>query len=195
MAFALPKIDLKNPRMRNAALIIVAGLVIAALWYQYVYIERQQTHNQLKSQRVTRQNDLNAILAMKPQLDRLKREIRTDSLALDSLKSIFPDQKEIPKLIREITTVAAASGIITKKFTPLPDVPREYYIENRYNMTVAGGYHQLANFFSFFANLPLIINLSNVSISSSPGVAGAQKEADAHGGVAQTITAGFEMTP
>jgi type IV pilus assembly protein PilO len=192
MAFGIPKLDIKNPRLRNGLVMAVLGITLVVLWYQYVFEERRQMLGQLQGQRETRQNQLNAILAMKPQLERLRREIVDDKHTLDSLKSIFPDQKEIPKLIREITKVAAASGIATKRFTPQPDVVREYYVENRYNMAVTGGYHQLANFFSFFANLPLIINLGGVSITAGPGATNAQKN-----GVSPdlaTITAQFELT-
>jgi type IV pilus assembly protein PilO len=134
------------------------------------------------------------ILAMKPQLAKLRLEIQLDSAKLDSLKNIFPDSKEIPKLIREITKVAVASGIETKKFTPQPDIVKEYYIENRYNMSVAGGYHQLATFFSFFANLPLIINVSKVQINVAPDIQNAIKLSEEHGGTVASISATFEMT-
>jgi type IV pilus assembly protein PilO len=195
MAFVMPKIDFKNPKVRNVLLIVALAVTMVVLWYQYIFAERQQSLQQLQTQREARQNQLNSILAMKPQLERLRKEIVSDRQTLDSLKSIFPDQKEIPKLIREITKVAATSGIATKKFTPQPDVVKEYYIENRYAMSVTGGYHQLANFFAFFANLPLIINLSGVSITANPAAAAAaKKENGEYNSAVPTVSVNFEMT-
>jgi type IV pilus assembly protein PilO len=107
---------------------------------------------------------------------------------------MFPDQKEIPKLIREITGVARASGIYTTRFNPLPDIQREYYVENRYDLSVTGGYHQLAQFFSFLANMPLIINLSNVVISQNPSLEQSKQEAEEHGTPITSIMATFQMT-
>jgi len=191
MAF---KIDLKNPRVRNILIIVAVGLAGTALWYNSVYLEKQKMVVTLKADLVRKQNELNNIYALKPQLKKLEKDIAMAQVRLDSLKSMFPDQKEIPKLIREITSVARASDIYTTRFNPLPDIQREYYVENRYDMSVSGGYHQLAEFYSFLANLPLIINLTTVSIHANANLAEAKKEAEEHGGAVSSIIASFQMT-
>jgi type IV pilus assembly protein PilO len=188
------KIDFKNPRVRNILIIVAIGLGGAFLWYQSVYLEKQKTVVTLKADLARKQNELNNIYALKPQLKKLEKDIAAAQVRLDSLKSMFPDQKEIPKLIREITSVARASEIYTTRFNPLPDIQREYYVENRYDMSVSGGYHQLAEFYGFLANLPLIINLTTVTIHTNPGLAQSKKEAEEHGGPVSSIVASFQMT-
>jgi type IV pilus assembly protein PilO len=188
------KIDLKNPRVRNIVIITAVGLAGAVLWYQSVYVEKRKTVDSLHVELDRKQNELNSILALKPQLKKLEKDIAVAQLCLDSLKSMFPDQKEIPKLIREITSVAHGSEIYTTRFSPLPDIQREYYVENRYDMSVSGGYHQLAEFFSSLANLPLIINLTGVSIHENSNIAAAKKEAEDHGGAISSVVATFQMT-
>jgi type IV pilus assembly protein PilO len=191
MAF---KIDLKNPNVRNILIIAAIGVAGMVLWYQTVYVERQRTVNSLHRELDRKQSELNSILALKPQLKKLEKDIAVAQVRLDSLKSMFPDQKEIPKLIREITSVARASEIYTTRFNPLPDIQREYYVENRYDMTVSGGYHQLAEFYGFLANLPLIINLSNVSIKVNGNIVQSKKDAEEHGGPISSVVASFQMT-
>ena len=161
------------------------------MWYQQFYIPTEAVISDLDNKRKTKQETLRTILALKPQLNVLKQELGNAQGKLDSLKSIFPDQKEIPKLIREITSVARASGITTTKFNPLTDIEQEYFVENRYNITVNGGYHDLAEFFAFLANFPLIINLSSVNISANPDFSSAQEEQEAD---RATIVSSFEMT-
>ena len=195
MALKLPRIDLKNPKIRNVAVIVVCGIGLGVAWYQMICIPKEQELQGLESEMSKKQAELNSMLAMKPQLEKLKQDTALARVQLDSLKSIFPDQKEIPKLIREITRIAHASGIEAQKFSPLPDVEREYYVENRYSLVVVGGYHQVANFFSFLANLPLLVNLSEVSLRAASGASlrtgAAQEESDE---TPQTITASFKMT-
>jgi len=188
------KFDLKNPRIRNVSIMVAIALAITFCWYQMIYTERNKVLNDKRHELETKQNELNSILALKPQLKKLEKDIVTAQVRLDSLKSIFPDQKEIPKLIREITGVARASEIYTTRFVPQPDLQREYYVENRYDMSVTGGYHQLAQFYSFLSNMPLIINLSNVSIKTNPGYAESKKDAEEHGGPVASITASFQMS-
>ena len=188
------KVDLKDPKFRAPLSIIVVGLVGIALWYFNVYAAKNEECTALKTQLAKKQNELNNILALKPQLYRLEQEAAMSQHTLDSLKSIFPDQKEIPKMIREITAVAHASGIYTTKFNPRPDVEREYYIENRYDIAVLGGYHNLGQFYSFLASMPLIINLSNVSIKTNPKIEESKKNSEEHGSAVNSVTASFTMT-
>jgi type IV pilus assembly protein PilO len=188
------KLNIKNPHIRNIVIILCVGAVSFFLWYQFVYSGIISEINSLKKELAKKQEELNAIQVLKPQLKKLEKDIALANLKLDSLKSMFPDQKEIPKLLKEITAVAQASNISTTKFNPLPDIQREYYVENRYDLTVTGGYHDLAKFFSFLANMPLIINFSNVSIKVNPFLAQSKKDSEEHGTPITSIIASFQMT-
>lgn len=188
------KLNLKDPQLRAPLIIIAAGLVSMALWFFNVYTEKNNTYTSLRSELAKKQNELNNILALKPQLNRLEEEQALGRHTLDSLKSIFPDQKEIPKMIREITAVARASGIYTTRFMPRPDNEREYYIENHYDLSVLGGFHDIGRFYSFLASMPLIINLSNVSIKTNPKFEESKKNSEEHGSPVSSVTASFTMT-
>jgi type IV pilus assembly protein PilO len=188
------KINFKNPHIRNILLIFSIGAACTVVWYQMVFVGIQKEVSGLKVELTRKQNELNSIQILKPQLKKLENDIAVARIRLDSLKAMFPDQKEIPKLIREITGVARASNIYTTRFNPVPDIQREYYVENRYDISVTGGYHQLAQFFSFLANMPLIINLSNVSIKVNPTLSQLKQEAEEHGTPISSINASFQMT-
>jgi type IV pilus assembly protein PilO len=190
----MKKINLKSPSIRIALGILLVGALGVALWTQTIYKDQQNELTVLQKKRETKQNNLNSILAMKPQLKKLQIEVEQEVRLLDSLKSIFPDQKEVPRLIREITMVARMSDIATTKFTPQPDVQKEYYIENKYNMSVSGGFHQLANFYSYFSNMQLIINLTNVSMKVNPKLEQMRKENEEKGMPFPTLDATFQMT-
>jgi type IV pilus assembly protein PilO len=191
MAF---KLDFKNPKVRNPLLIVIIGIAGIGYWYSMIYQEKDLAIHKFEQDLSVKQKELNGILALKPQLNRIQAEIALAQHRLDSLKSIFPDRKEIPKLIREITGIARATGIFTAKFNPSSDIEKEYYIESRYNLAVAGGYHDLARFFSFLANMPLIINVNNVSFHANPDVENSKKLSEQHGSPVSSINASFTMT-
>ncbi len=188
------KIDIRSPKIQAMFGIIIACIAITWLWHQYIIKEKRAKTEELKSSYKVKQDELNKIISMRPHLTRLRKENEQLQIQLDSLRSIFPDEKEIPKLIREITKVASKSAIFTNKFNPLPDVVREHYIENNYYMSVIGGYHELAAFFSYLAEFELKINLSNVAIRMNPGVASSIKEFEVHGGTVKTVVSTFTMT-
>ena len=187
-------LDFKNPKLRHPLIISAVGIAGIALWYNMMYVDKNQIYVKAKSDLSAKQNELNCILALKPQLRRIQKEIDSAQYRLDSLKSIFPDRKEIPKLLREITGGARASGIVTTKFNPRPDVEREYFVENHYDMTVVGGFHDLARFYCFLANMPLIINLSKVTIKMNPRIEESKKLSEEHGSAVSTVISSFTMT-
>ena len=164
------KIDFSKPQTRIAVVLIVLILAEIAGWYVWVFQPRRERITTIRRNFRTKQAQLNTLLAMKPKLEDLQRQAREAQERLDSLKTIFPDQKEIPKLIKEITGIARASGIVATKFNPKPDIVKEYYVENRSDITMVGSYHALGHFFSFLANLPLIINLTDVKIQPNEDV-------------------------
>ncbi len=187
-------INLKDPKFRLPALILLIGVIGTVIWYNQFYISTNQAIETLEKKYNAQQDTLRTIQALKPQLNKLREDLQAAQSKLDSLKSIFPDQKEIPKLLREITSVARASGITTTKFNPMPDIEKEYYIENHYNMAVSGGYHQLAEFFAFLANFPLIINLTSMNIAANPDYINDLQTSGDQEEVSQTVVSQFEMT-
>lgn len=190
----LKKINFKSPQFQRAGLIFLLGIAGIGLWSQTIYKEQESSLRTLVEKRNNKQNELNNILAMKPKLAKLQQEVDIEKMSLDSLKSIFPDQKEIPKLLREITTMARMAGIINTKFNPLPDVEKEYYIENKYNMTVLGGFHEVAQFFSDLSNMSLIINLAKVNLKFNERIEQAINDNRINGSPIYTVSVNFELT-
>jgi type IV pilus assembly protein PilO len=191
MAF---KLNFKNPKLRNPLIVAVVGIAGIVGWVHFIYTEKNLAHIKVKADLAAKEKELNSILALKPQLNHIEQEIFAAQHKLDSLKSIFPDRKEIPKLLREITGVARASGISTTRFNPRPDVEREYYIENHYDLGVTGGFHDLGRFYSFLANMPLIVNLTKVSIRTNGGLEESKRLSEEHGSPISTVAASFTMT-
>ena len=185
-------LNLKDPRLRVPLLITIIVIGGVYYWFNQMYTPLTKEHTKLTKQLEAKKDTLRIIQALKPQLEQLRTELGAAQNKLDSLKSIFPDQKEVPKLIREITSVARASGITTTRFNPLPDVEREYYIENRYSIMVEGRYHDLADFYAFLANFTLIINLSSMHIATNPAFKASTE--DSGYDLAPTVLASFEMT-
>jgi len=89
----MKKINLKDPKLKWPVLISVIGLGIIALWYYYAYTPTMIKITELQKKTTMKQDTLRTIQALKPQLNKLREELHVAELRLDSLKSIFPDQK------------------------------------------------------------------------------------------------------
>lgn len=192
---SLKKINFKDKKVQTVVAIVLAGVMMIFGWYKYLYEPLSLRIVELRTDQESKQAKLNAILAMKPQLERIRAEIVSKGILLDSLKSIFPDSKEVPKLLQEITRLSNAANVHTTRFSPMADVQQEYYVENRYMITMWSGYHEFASFLANLANLRLIINLSDVKLATHPLLQSSVTEAEKTGLVPQyTIEATFTLT-
>ncbi|MFP4163149.1 MAG: type 4a pilus biogenesis protein PilO [Chitinispirillaceae bacterium] len=187
------KMNFRNPNVRNPLIIVFIAALIGYLWYEQFLKPTLADLDSLVTKKEAKETELRTINALKPQLTRLRDEMVVASAKLDSLKDIFPDQKEVPRLIRRMTSVTKKSDIVATRFHPLPDVQKEYYVENKYNVAVAGDYHNLGEFFSYLANFQLIINLSSVTISANPSYS-QERDKDPNEPFLPSIIATFEMT-
>jgi type IV pilus assembly protein PilO len=202
IASLLKKVNFRDKKVQAGAMIVLLGLGGAFFWYSKIYTPAQTDFLRLEQERKDKEDKLNSILAIKPQLERIRAEIEAKGQLLDSLKSIFPDQKEVPKLLNDITRLSQASDIFTIKFNPMQDQQQEYYVENRYALTMWGRYDDFASFLSRLANLKLIINLSDVKLNVHPRLEAALAVQSSQGAqVGQqpaapeyTIEAGFTLT-
>jgi type IV pilus assembly protein PilO len=188
------KLDIKDPNVRNVLIAVAVFLVVGYLWFDSFYTPKMEAIKALAEKKEKVEAELLKINALKPQLERLRQESIIMEAKLDSLKNIFPDRKEVPRLIREITAVNRRSGVVTTRFTPMPDVEREYYIENKYNVMMLGDYHNLGALFSYLANFQLIVNLDNVSINANPSYGVGGKDAGIYEDRQPSVLATFELT-
>jgi len=187
-------IDISTVYARIGLGIMIGAFVAAIAWYQLVIKPRFDTIETLKNKSNQLQVEINKLQALEPKLDQMRKEIEISRIKLDSLRTIFPDQKEIPKLLKTIAAQALSSGIVTNRFVPLPDVEKEFYIENRFAVRVKGGFHELGTFYSALANLPLIINLTEVKIEMYDKVDKSIKDAELYGSPIRSLMASFTLT-
>jgi len=186
------KFDLKNRNVQYALIGVFALGALVYGWVNQVYTPMAESIAALTEKKEQLEAELAKINTLKPQLERLREESVILNARLDSLRNMFPDEKEIPKLIRQITTVNRKSNITTTRFTPKPDVVQEYYVENKYDVALIGDYHNIGAFFSHLANFQLIINLSGVTITANSGYS--KGDPDANIERVPSALATFEMT-
>lgn len=194
VAMNTPKNAAKGPGTRLLVLILGISIAIAAAWYYQMYKPKMTELTRLKRELSDKQQQLNVIRKMRPQRDLLRTEILRKQQTLDSLKAIFPDRKEVPRLIHEITRLSRSSEIYTTRFNPLKSEVREYYIENHFSVALQGRYHNFGEFLSKLASLRLIVNLSDMHIDTHRSVGGRQMSPEEFDELPYTIIATFKMT-
>jgi type IV pilus assembly protein PilO len=78
----------------------------------------------------------------------------------------LPKEKEIPKLLTDISSLGRNAGLDFNSFRPQRDIPKDFYDEIPINIDVNGPYHNVGYFFDQISKLDRIVSVSNVRMTS-----------------------------
>lgn len=155
----------KLPNKQKIALLILLLLAeVAALFFLLIqpkYKELKGLGEQLAG--LQQQVQENRILAAR--LPILQKEYDQLNRQLDAALTELPNQKEIPKLLTSVTDEGKKAGLDFLVFRPQAEQPKDFYAAVPVDITVAGSFSSVGNFFAAVGNLPRIMNISNVKFS------------------------------
>ena len=161
---------LKLPtRQKILIVVLIAVLETAALvWFVLLPIEKELTG--LRAELVKLQGEVAEKTKIANNLPKLKAEYDLLSRELEQALTELPNSKEIPSLLTNITSLGKNAGLDFLVFRPKPEVPKDFYADVPVDIVLSGSYYSVANFFSAVANLPRIVNISNVVFSDIKSV-------------------------
>ncbi|MDF2396637.1 type 4a pilus biogenesis protein PilO [Pseudomonas sp. 3MA1] len=84
--------------------------------------------------------------------------------SFEQLLRQLPSDSEVPGLLEDISRLGLGSGLVFEAIKLQPEVPRPFYVELPIQITVTGGYHDLATFVSGVAGLPRIVTLHDFQL-------------------------------
>ena len=162
----LNKILATTPISKKVLVLILVALVFCLIGYYYIYKPKN-----------------NKILALQPEIQRLKKTLKENLEITKGIKDIeeelekiegrlsqaqaqLPTDKEIPNLLIKISDLGSVVGLEFLLFQPKPEVPKDFYNEVPIDIRIKGNYHMVAQFFDMIAHLPRIVNISNIGMRS-----------------------------
>jgi type IV pilus assembly protein PilO len=102
---------------------------------------------------------------MAANLERYIEQMKQMETSFGVLLRQLPSDTEVPGLLEDITRTGLGSGLEFEEIKLLPEVTQPFYIELPIQITVTGGYHDLATFVSGVAGLPRIVTLHDFDIA------------------------------
>jgi type IV pilus assembly protein PilO len=152
------------PRISVVLALFIAVVVAGWFFYWTSQIETLETgraeEQKLKEQY---QNKLRQAI----NLDALKKQKEEVSIYVQALEKQLPSKAEMDALLSDINTAGLGRGLQFELFKPGAVSIKEYYAELPIEIRVVGNYHDIGAFVSDIANLPRIVTLNNLKISSA----------------------------
>lgn len=159
--------DLFGSLNPNTTLVVIWVLVVIALLGGYFFLLYQplteertaedQRKTQLTTQRQTEEANLRRYNSNVADLARARAH------ALD-LQTVLPNDADIPGFMRNINSLAEASGLQIALIQPVEERAEQYYARIPVQLQVRGTFLALARFFHAVSQLPRVINMENIKL-------------------------------
>lgn len=147
---------------------LIAGLVVGGglLWGAHkVFLSDMEAGI---VERETKLAELNEQVEKGRRAERLLPQFRAEVAQLEAdlerLLRILPARRNTPELLRQIRGLTEQGDFNILRFDPRSFVDRGFYDEWPINISLEGGYHNLARFFDEISRLSRIYNIHNLQL-------------------------------
>lgn len=172
----MPKFDvniiLKLSLSKRLLILGAVWLIIIGLFYWFLYSDKLEEKNVLSA----KLEELNKSVADKQKiasnLPKLKKEREDLNNQLAQALAQLPNEKEIANLLQSISDAARAARLDILTFKPGKETAKGFYAEVTIDMKVEGGYGSVFSFFEKVAELPRIVNINGLTVTSGKEVRG-----------------------
>jgi type IV pilus assembly protein PilO len=170
---SLRKIDINDLDLNNlgswpAAVKVIACvllmIIVLALGYNFHLKDLEAQLDQQRQEEVTLKEQFAAKAFQAANLDAYKAQMKEMEESFGALLRQLPSDTEVPGLLEDITRTGLGSGLEFEEIKLLPEVAQQFYIELPIQISVVGGYHDLATFVSSVSSLPRIVTLHDFEI-------------------------------
>ena len=162
---------LERPKLQKIAILGATIILLAALYYSFLYSPRSDEMAKLADSVEIARNEKTTKQQKAANLPRLKKEHQQLDMQLTKAVAQLPNKKEIADLLRAISAKASQSGLDILLFRPRAEAFQEFYAEVPVDITVKGSFHNTVGFFDEVGRLNRLVNIDNIGFKN-PTVAG-----------------------
>ena len=156
---------LKLPRSKKIMLLVAVLLVLTGAYYYFLYAPEKRNLDVLEAKYNTLAKQLQESKAIHRDLEKFEAEVNKLNAELAVARTQLPDEKEIPEILKNISSLGKESNLEFVLFRPKPEEPQQFYAKVPIDLAVIGHYHDLGVFFDKVSKLPRIINVVDFNIT------------------------------
>lgn len=156
------------PLEKKLKLIIAAAILIMpmVLFFFFFYKPNVQKLAGLNAQKSNLETRLAAVKKKAQNREKLRLELNEVIAVFEETATLLPKEKEIPKLLKDISALGRNAGLDFLAFKPGNDTPRDFYAEIPVAINVNGPYHNLGFFLDQVSKLDRIVSVDNIKLGS-----------------------------
>ena len=146
---------------------IAAMAAVCAAGYFMYWSTQFEEHETLVAEEVTLKEKYRSKMGQAINLEALKMQKVQVDMYVERLQKQLPSKAEMASLLTDINQAGVGRGLTFELFKPGSVLVRDYYAELPIEIRLVGSYHDLGAFASDMANLPRIVTLNNMSLTTN----------------------------
>lgn len=162
---------LERPKAQKVGILVVLIILLVAADYSYLYGPQAEEITKLTEELDNARNEKTIKTKRAANLPKLRTDLRELDVRLKEAIAQLPDRKEIPELLRNISTKATEAGLEIALFRPRAENFQDFYAEIPVDIVVKGSFHNVVSFFDEVGRLNRLVNISNIDFRN-PNVTG-----------------------
>jgi type IV pilus assembly protein PilO len=152
------------PRLMCAAGVMAAVIGVGYFFYWQSQFEEQ---DRMAAEEISLRSAYRDKMAQAINLEALQEQKAQVDQYVERLQKQLPSKAEMAALLSDINQAGLGRGLQFELFKPGQVVVRDYYAELPIDIKVTGKYHDIGAFAADMANLPRIVTLNNLALSTA----------------------------
>ena len=157
---------LERSKAQKIAILGVIIILLAALYYSFLYSPQADEIAKLADSVEIARNEKSVKAQKAANLAGLRKDLQRLDAELKKAVAQLPEKREIPDLLRNISTKAQQSGLDILVFRPRAENYQDFYAEIPVDITVKGNFHNTVSFFDEVGRMDRLVNIDNIGFKN-----------------------------
>lgn len=158
MALTMDSI-LKLSNTKKILILAVILCVLGGLYLKTFILPEREELSDLQLQLDKSMKELNESRAITSDLETYKAQVKKLQEELTTVLKQLPNEKEVPEILKNISSLGKESHLEFVLFRPKPEEPQQFYAKVPIELIMVGSYHNTGLFFDKVSKLSRIINV------------------------------------
>ncbi|QER42266.1 type 4a pilus biogenesis protein PilO [Thermodesulfobacterium sp. TA1] len=154
--------DEVTPLRTKILVLIVLVLGPLALFYQFYYQPNKEKINILKEDINKLDLEIAKYSQVVTKLEFLNKQMAARKEFLEVVKNLFPDEKEIPIILKKVAELAKKNNLEIILFKPEKEVVKDYYQAIPITVELTGDFNNMIAFLNEIQKLPRLVVINEL---------------------------------
>jgi type IV pilus assembly protein PilO len=146
-------------------ILALGGLLVLGALLGYYFLTPLWKESKALQEGIDREKvKLAQIIQIRAQIIQFRQELTAIDNRYQQIMIMLPEAKEIPHLLKNISSMGLQQGLEFLLFKPEKENPKEFVAEIPITLHLKGSYHQIGIFFDHIRRLSRIVNIKQLEL-------------------------------